>query len=204
MPHRFDLRIRRFRIRRPTAVLPLTLRGNHASLSTPASDSSRNGRLLHRHFTRAECRAPPTLAFLPAMCTRLRPEHNRQAEVALIRQPKRHDAALTSLRSVYNVNAVAPVAQWIEHFSPKEGVVGSIPIWGTFSYLPYRRIRIDATSGTTSPLTRHNAQGAPSGFGQRHTARSIPQHQHRFLRFVRFGRAFAFQQLQRLICGDAT
>ncbi len=26
---------------------------------------------------------------------------------------------------------VASVAQWIEHFSPKEGVVGSIPIWGT-------------------------------------------------------------------------
>ena len=129
MSHRFDLRIRRL-----TAVLPLTLRGNHASLSAPASDSSRNGRLLHRHFTRAECRAPPTLAFLPAMCTRLRPEHNRQAAAALIRQPKRHDAALTSLRSVYNVNAVAPVAQWIEHFSPKEGVVGSIPIWGTFSY----------------------------------------------------------------------
>ena len=151
MPHRFDLRIRRFRIRRPTAILPLTLRGNHASLSAPASDSSRNGRLLHRHFTRAECQAPPTLAFLPAMCTRLRPEHNRQAAVALIRQPKRHDAALTSPRSVYNVNAVAPVAQWIEHFSPKEGVVGSIPIWGTFSYLPYRRIRIDATSGTTTP-----------------------------------------------------
>lgn len=198
MPHRFDLRIRR-----PTAILPLTLRGNHASLSAPASDSSRNGRLLHRHFTRAECQAPPTLAFLPAMCTRLRPEHNRQAAVALIRQPKRHDAALTSLRSVYNVNAVAPVAQWIEHFSPKEGVVGSIPIWGTFPYLPYRRIRIDATSGTT-PLTRHNAQGAPSGFGQRHTARGIPQHQHRFLRFVWFGRAFVFQQLQRLICGDAT
>ena len=26
--------------------------------------------------------------------------------------------------------AVASVAQWIEHFSPKEGVGGSIPLWG--------------------------------------------------------------------------
>ncbi len=36
----------------------------------------------------------------------------------------------TSARCV-ECTSVASVAQWIEHFSPKEGVVGSIPIWGT-------------------------------------------------------------------------
>ena len=42
-------------------------------------------------------------------------------------------AHATSVRCVEYI-FVASVAQWIEHFSPKEGVVGSIPIWGTFSY----------------------------------------------------------------------
>lgn len=39
-------------------------------------------------------------------------------------------AHATSVRCVEYI-FVASVAQWIEHFSPKEGVVGSIPIWGT-------------------------------------------------------------------------
>jgi hypothetical protein len=51
---------------------------------------------------------------------------NRKAEAWFSRTVFRS----TSARCVKCI-FVASVAQWIEHFSPKEGVVGSIPIWGT-------------------------------------------------------------------------
>ena len=51
---------------------------------------------------------------------------NRKAEAWFSRAVFRS----TSARCVKCI-FVASVAQWIEHFSPKEGVVGSIPIWGT-------------------------------------------------------------------------
>ena len=49
-----------------------------------------------------------------------------------------HDRGIEASRLVPPCVRVvfALVAQWIEHGSPKAGVGGSIPLWGTFLYRP--------------------------------------------------------------------
>lgn len=119
----------------------------------------------------------------------------------------------TSARCVECIS-VASVAQWIEHFSPKEGVVGSIPIWGTlfktvgpampadFLFHP----NIPMSESRPSPRTYGNTPvcsrtGIPTSFRYPHTSAN-PSNKTSGMRerknFIRTSRISGLQQAAQI------